>query len=131
MKKDPYSQYIALKDALVKRQAELQQELAQINAALGTTPEVTVAAAPAPAEPPTPVPAPSGPKTRKRAKNELSLVDAVLTVTKDKPLTKAEILTAVGKIGYKFTAKDPANSLNTTLYTSKKIKNFGGTFGPK
>ncbi|MCW5558641.1 MAG: hypothetical protein KIT22_12525, partial [Verrucomicrobiae bacterium] len=117
----------------VKRQAELQQELAQISAALGTAPTVAIAAevtAPDPA--PAPAATPAEPKRRKRAKNELSLVDAVLTVTKDKPLPKAEILAAIGKIGYKFTAKDPLNSLNTTLYTSKKLKNFGkGVFGPK
>jgi len=127
MKSSSYSKFTALREALVKRQAELQEELAEINAALGIekTPSVTVtsqAAAP---------PAKSSRGPRKRAQNALSLVEAVLTVTKSKPLSKPDILVAIEEIGYKFSAKDPMNSLNTTLYTSKKIKNFGGTFGPK
>ncbi|MFO1458724.1 MAG: hypothetical protein U1G08_04895 [Verrucomicrobiota bacterium] len=61
----------------------------------------------------------------------MSLAEAVLTVTKAKPLSKPEILTAIGKLGYKFTAKSPLNSLNTFLYSNKGIKNYDGKFGPK
>ena len=54
----------------------------------------------------------------------------VLEATKNKPLTRQEILDAVLNAGYKFVAKDPLNSLSTLLYTAKEIKNFGGKFGP-
>ena len=45
----------------------------------------------------------------------MSLAEAVLTATKAKPLSKPEILTAIEKLGYKFTAKSP---LNSAQYTS-------------
>jgi hypothetical protein len=51
-------------------------------------------------------------------------------VTKAKPLSKPEILTAVSKSGYVFTAVNPMNSLNTLLYSDKAFKNHGGKFGP-
>ena len=37
---------------------------------------------------------------------------------------------AVKKIGYKFTTKDPLNSLNMVIYSSKAFKNLGGNFAP-
>ncbi len=111
MKRDPLKQFTALRDSLSKRKAVLEAELASINAALG----VAYAAA-------------GG--GRARAQNTMSLKEAVLTATKSKPLTKPEILEAVGKLGYRFTAKDPVNSLNTLLYTDQAIKNHGGKFGP-
>lgn len=127
MNKDPLKQYTALREAMTKRKAEIENELDAINAALG-----------GPAESPTPkakatkVASPKASKgPRKRAENTLSLVEAVLAVTKDKPLSKPEILAAVEKLGYKFSAKSPMNSLNTLLYTNKGIKNFDGKFGPK
>ncbi|MCI0534319.1 MAG: winged helix-turn-helix domain-containing protein [Verrucomicrobiales bacterium] len=60
----------------------------------------------------------------------MSLKAAVTQVTEDKALTKAEILAAIKKLGYKFTAKDPVNSLNTVLYSKKAFKNQGGKFSP-
>ncbi|MFO1461331.1 MAG: hypothetical protein U1G08_18245 [Verrucomicrobiota bacterium] len=129
MKRDPLKQFVVLRESLLSRQAELQAELKSINEALGVA-GVAVAAA---------VPVVTGkrrgraPGTRgggRRAKNSISLKEAVLTVTKAKPLAKPEILSAVAKLGYKFAAKDPMNSLNTLLYTDKQIKNHGGKFGP-
>ncbi|MCW5558248.1 MAG: hypothetical protein KIT22_10510 [Verrucomicrobiae bacterium] len=133
--KDPLKQFTHLRESLLKRQAEVQAELIQIAAALGTpAPASTPAPVAAPevsAEPQAPAKTPGRRGPGKRASNELSLAEAVLTVTKDKPLPKQQILDAVIKLGYQFSAKDPLNSLNTTLYTNKKIKNFGGSFGPK
>ncbi len=129
--KDPLKEFTQLRAALLNRQSELEDELAAINAALGSAPATAPtrkASAPkAPAEVPTP--GKRGP--RKRVENSLSLAEAVFTVTKSKPLTKPEILTAVGELGYKFSAKSPMNSLNTFLYTNKQVKNSGGKFGPK
>ncbi len=114
MKRDPLKQFTALRDSLSKRKAVLEAELARINAALGAaSADLT-----------------TGGGRSVRAQNSLSLKEAVLAATKSKPLTKPEILDAVAKLGYKFSAKDPMNSLNTLLYTDKQIKNNGGKFGP-
>ena len=128
MKRDPLKQYVALRESLSKRKAVLEAELSKINAALGaTTTKVTTVAVAAPARA---AAAPAGRRVKlKRAQNTMSLKAAVLAATKAKPLAKAEILEAVAKLGYKFAAKDPMNSLNTLLYTDKQIKNFGGKFG--
>ena len=128
--KDPLKEFAQLRTAMIKRQVELQEELAAINAALGTP--VAVSTPTAPSATLSLATAPKGQRgPRKRAENSLSLAEAVLTVTKAKPLAKADILTAVEKLGYKFTAKSPLNSLNTLLYTNKQIKNYDGKFGPK
>ena len=121
MKRDPLKQYVSLRDSLLKRKAALEAELAKINSALGeAAPAKAAAAAKA---------APA--RSRKRAQNSVSLKSAVSDVLKTKPLTRPDILKAVEKAGYTFTAKDPLNSLNTLLYSNKKVfKNFGdGTFG--
>lgn len=110
MKKDPLQQYIALRAALATEKTRLEQRLAEINRALDLE-------APKPQARGTP-----------RAENTMSLREAVTRVTKDKALTKPEILEGVQKLGYKFTAKDPTNSLNVLLY-SGNFKNLGnGTF---
>jgi len=131
MKRDPLKQFVALRESLLARQAQLQAELKGINEALGVA-TATVAAVTSIAAAPGRRPGrPPGPRRGgKRAKNEMSLREAVLTVTKSKALPKAEILAAVGKLGYVFSAKDPMNSLNTFLYTDKRIKNYDGKFGP-
>lgn len=120
MKRDPLKQYVSLRESLLKRKATLEAELAKINSALGEAAPAKASAAKA-----APV------RTRKRAQNSVSLKAAVSDVIKSKPLTRPEILKAVEKAGYTFTAKDPLNSLNTLLYSNKKVfKNFGdGTFG--
>jgi len=126
--KDPLKEFNQLRAAMLKRQAEIQDELAELNAAL-VTPTAASTAKAAPASSVAAEPTRRGP--RKRASNTMSLAEAVLTVTQAKPLTKPEILAAVEKLGYQFTAKFPLNSLNTLLYTNKKIKNSDGKFGPK
>jgi len=144
MKIDKLKQYVSLREQLLRDKAELESRLAEINKALGSvTPSApaVVATAPAakrgrkPAAVPAAAPAaaPASPAVKrggKRAKNTVSLRDAVLAATKAKPLARQEILTAVQAAGYKFAAKDPLNSLSTLLYTDKGIKNYGGKFGP-
>lgn len=120
MKRDPLKQYVSLRESLLKRKATLEAELAKINSALGeAAPAKATAAKSAPV------------RSRKRAQNSVSLKSAVCEVLKSRPLTRPEILKAVEKVGYTFTAKDPLNSLNTLLYSNKKVfKNLGdGTFG--
>lgn len=73
-----------------------------------------------------------GRRTGGRRRNGLSLRAAVAQVTKSRPLSKAEILGAVQKLGYKFATKDPMNSLNAMLYApANKFRNQNGKFGPK
>jgi hypothetical protein len=129
--KNPLKEFSQLRAALLKRQSELQDELAAINAALGSAPAASSTPKALAPKAPAQVRTPGKRGPRKRAENSLSLAEAVFTVTKGKPLTKPEILLAVGELGYKFSAKSPMNSLNTFLYTNKQIKNFGGKFGPK
>lgn len=135
MKRDPLKQFVALRDALLKRKQVLEVELQHINRALAVQGS-GVAAAPAPVAATAPAGRPAkvkraGRKVRgKRARNTVSLKEAVMGVTKSKPLSKPEILTAVSKSGYVFTAVNPMNSLNTLLYSDKAFKNHGGKFGP-
>ncbi len=64
-----------------------------------------------------------------RARNELSLKEAVLKVIEGKALTKHEILDAVLALGYHFSTDDPLNSLGVILYGKKpKFKNDHGKF---
>jgi hypothetical protein len=115
MKSDSLKQFVALRTALTQEKAQLESRLAEINRALGEAP----ASAPRSIKAPAPG----------RAANALSLREAVAQVTKDKALTKQQILQAIEKIGYKFTARDPMNSLNVALYTPGNFKNNGdGTF---
>ena len=142
MKRDPLKQFVSLRNALQQRKQELESELVHINRALGV--QSTAAPAAAPAVAPAPVAAvavarrgrkPGAVKVAskvagKRARNEVSLKEAVVAATKAKPLAKPEILAAIAKNGYKFSAKNPMNSLNTLLYSDKGFKNHGGKFGP-
>lgn len=149
MKNDRLKQFVSLRDQLLRDKAELEARLSEINRALGAVSASAGAPVEAPrrgrkpgrkpgAKPgrkpgrkPGPKPADGAPKMRgNRAGNTISLRDAVKQVTKDKPLSRQEILDAVQAIGYKFKAKDPLNSLSTLLYTEKSIKNHGGKFGP-
>ena len=138
MKIDKLKQYVSLREQLLRDKAELESRLAEINKALGAVSSGTPAAATSvPAakrgrKPAAAAPVAKAPKggAGKRAKNTVSLREAVLAATKAKPLARQEILTAVQAAGYKFAAKDPLNSLSTLLYTDKGIKNYGGKFGP-
>ncbi len=134
MKRDPLKQFVSLRNALQQRKQELESELVHINRALGVQSTVAPTVAPTPVAPA--APARRGRKpgavkvSGKRARNEVSLKEAVVAATKAKPLAKPEILAAIAKNGYKFSAKNPMNSLNTLLYSDKGFKNHGGKFGP-
>lgn len=149
MKNDRLKQFVSLRDQLLRDKAELEARLSEINKALGAVSASVEATAEAPrrgrkpgrkpgpkpgrkpGRKPGPKPADGAPKMRgNRAGNTISLRDAVKQVTKEKPLSRQEILDAVQALGYKFKAKDPLNSLSTLLYTDKTIKNHGGKFGP-
>jgi hypothetical protein len=128
-KTDSLKQYVELRKALLAEKTKLESRLAQINEALGSQqqPEAPVnkeSSAPSATE----QSAPSG--TRSRVRNSISLRTAAIQVTKAEPLSKAQILAAVKKLGYKFGVSDPIPSLNTVLYTKPKFKNVDGKFSP-
>src|SRR5688572_7998457 len=110
--------FIELKKQLVTEREAIRERLAQINLALG---EQSDAAATLP---------PRGATPKARAKprqNPLSLRSAILQVTKSKPLTKKDILTAIQKLGYRFATKDPMNSMGVILYgKNPKFSNRNG-----
>lgn len=121
MKTDTLKQFLALRQALEKEKDALQARLVQIDRVLAGQ---FRAASPAPA-------APGSRKGRgRRPRNKVSLRQAVIEVTRSKALTKPEILAAIAKLGYRFAAKNPVNSLNTVLYTKNQFKNASGRFSP-
>ena len=67
-----------------------------------------------------------GRRSFKRARNALSLREAILKALSKGPLTKSEILAGVQKEGYKFTASNPMNSINVLLYTKGLFKKRPG-----
>ncbi len=121
---DPLKAFVSIRASLEAERAKLSARLAEIEAALGTFAAAVPAKAAGKAAKPVIARA-----SRKRAQNELSLKEAVIKALEKKPLTKAEILEGVEKVGYKFTAKNPTNSLNTLLYGKKpKFKTEDGKF---
>jgi hypothetical protein len=126
MKIDMLKQYIALRRSLLTEKAALEARILEINRALSDNgsfgPVAGKATAPL---------AKAARRPRKRLKNPLSLKAAVAKVTTGKPLSKSEILEAVQKLGYRFTAKNPMNSLNTVLYSGNNFKNQNGKFSPR
>src|SRR5437016_2295432 len=129
MKHDPLTQYISLRDALVREKAELEQRLREISQALGSD-QGSVGTAAATSPPPTPraTPAYSGRRTG-RGNNALSLREAVIEVLSRQPLSRREIIAAVQRIGYRFASKDPLNSLGMVLYgKNPRFRNIDGRY---
>ncbi len=114
---DPLKQFVTLQDALRKEKVSLEARLARINEVLEGTAGHAIAGA-------------NG-RTGRRAGNSMSLNEAVRRVTRNRPLPKREILKSVHRLGYRFAAKDPMNSLNTLLYSRDNFKNENGKFSPK
>ena len=112
-KTDALQEFASVKEALEQERTQLKERIAEIEKALGIAGFSYSSA-----------------RSSGRRGNPSSLKSMVLEVTKDRPLTKDEILDAVVKAGYKFASKDPRNSLGTMLYTNPEIKNYGGKFGP-
>jgi hypothetical protein len=117
---DRLKQYLALQEALRKERAALEKRLAQIKQALSGRDGVSTG------------PAATRPRPRrgKPIRNKISLREAINQVTRGRALTKREILTEVQRLGYRFAAKDPMNSLNAMLYSKGQFRNRGGKFSP-
>jgi hypothetical protein len=125
---DQLKRFVALRSSLEKERLALQKRLADLNAAFGSEEEKVDSA---PAALPTQGAAPTRKITAirqpKSVKNKMTLREAVTQVTKDKALTRREIIDAVQKAGFQFASKDPMNSLGAFLYTNKRtFKNEDG-----
>lgn len=145
MKANSIQQYIALRDSLLNEKTVLEARLIQINRALNgqvSAPELPKAKGKRGVKAPRVAKIAKVAKVAKAKKksavgggarvirNAVNLPTAVAQVTKAKALTKEEILSALDTIGYKFTAKNPINSLNTVLYAKNKFKRANGKFSP-
>ncbi len=122
MKLTDVDKFVALRGALTQEKAALEARLTAINRALSAN-----SAAPASAA----VRSKPGPKPgsrRKRAKNAISMKESAVKALTGKSLSRHEVLKAVLAMGYKFSAKDPLNSLSSLLYADKSFKNGGGKF---
>jgi len=133
MKSDNVQQYLSLRQSLLTEKAALEARLAQVSKALSGQP--TAPAAPAPytgkrrGRPPGKAKAKPGPKPgRTRAKNSMSMREAVFKVLAGKALGRQDVLVAVLKLGYKFSTNNPLNSLGVVLYKDKGIKLKAGKF---
>jgi hypothetical protein len=118
--------YLSLRDSLLKEKNNLEVRLREISQALDqTAPTTSTVSADAGAG--------TSPARRGRRKRGggggLSLRDAVLQVASGTPLTKEEILQRVQSLGYRFSTKNPLNSLGVILYgKNPKFRNDGGRF---
>jgi len=117
MKPDALKQYVSLRDSIVAEREELITRLREMDEALGTTGLRGRGGN-------------YGPRTPMgRARNEMSLKEAVIKVIEGKALSKHDILDGVVRLGYQFSTDDPLNSLGVILYgKNPKFKNEGGRF---
>lgn len=67
---------------------------------------------------------------RGKGRNTLTLREAVRQVTWERPLSRREILEEVQKLGYRFSTRNPLNSLNQVIYNKNEFINLGGKFAP-
>jgi hypothetical protein len=123
--KSKSDRYSSFRNQLLKEREALHARLARIDGALQAVDGLADAVV-TPRRGRLPGAPRRGRPAGKRAKNTMSLKDAVLKVLASGPLTKGDILTAVQKSGYKFTASNPMNSLNVVLYTKGQFKKLPG-----
>lgn len=131
MKMDDIRRYIDLRDSLVREKSELEQRLSQINQALGEQ-ETSSNQSSAPAATTSfSKPASSQGRRGRPSRSGVSLREAVLQVTGSGAKTKEEILKGVENLGYRFSTKNPLNSLGVILYgKNPRFKNDNGRFSP-
>lgn len=117
----PFKEFLKLKKELLKERAGLVERIKQINSVLDAQ-EFYLSKS-------------GNPRLRpKRSldspRNSMTLRDAVIMITRKKPMTKDQILMELGKIGYEFATPKPMNSLNATLYSKGTFKREKGRFSP-
>ncbi len=104
--------------AQLRQAAELREQIENLERQLS---DLGNGVAPKPARKKAKVKAKTADGSEAAPKNAVSLKDAVSAALKSNPpMSKDALLEAVQKSGYKFTAKDPKNSLNVVLYTNRE-----------
>lgn len=117
----PFQEYLRLKQDLLRERAGLVERIQQINTVLNAHEFYFSRTANIKFKPRNKVESP---------RNTMTLKDAVVLITRSKPMTKEEILTELAEIGYEFATPKPMNSLNTTLYAKGVFKRENGKFSP-
>ncbi|MCW5557466.1 MAG: hypothetical protein KIT22_06515 [Verrucomicrobiae bacterium] len=123
MKEDVSKEFHRLRESLLIRKAEIEAELAILEAVLGgkaileAALRVPVAATPPP-EPP------------QEIRNSMSLGDAIFAATTAAPLGKVEILAAVEELGYRFAGgSSPIDEVGAVLQIDTRFEEVGGKYG--
>ncbi len=120
MRNDIIQQFVTLQRQLTSEKKEIEARLRQINEALG---EITAPAAA------TSTSAASVSRGGSRPRSGTPLRVLVLDALRQGPKTKEEVLATVQKRGFKFTSKDPLNSLGVILYgKNPKFNRVDGRF---
>ena len=121
MKNDSLANYLKLRSDLLKERAQLERRLEQINEALGGSSEATYT---------TDEPSSGGyTPTNRTRRNKVSLKKLVIQMLSERSMTKEELLKAVVSTGYKFSTKNPLNSMGVILYGKEpKFRNEDGKF---
>ena len=118
-KKDPVQQFLELRKNLKQERMELVEQIKRIDDALASTMSE--------AKKQPNIESLKQPRTKR---NKISLKNAVIKITTQKPRTKIEIMSALNDIGYVFSSATPINSLNATLYSKGQFINKKGYFSP-
>ncbi len=123
MKNDSLANYLKLRSDLLKERNQIERRLEQINKALGGSQEASY-------EEDEPVTSSSSHTSASRTRrNKVSLKKLVTQMLSEKSLTKEELLKAVVATGYKFSTKNPLNSMGVILYgKDPKFRNVDGKF---
>lgn len=121
MKNDSLANYLKLRSDLLKERTTIERRLEQINKALGGSQEVSF-------EDDQPVSS-SQTTTSRTRRNKVSLKKLVIQMLSERAMTKEELLKAVTSTGYKFSTKNPLNSMGVILYgKDPKFRNVDGKF---
>ena len=118
-KKDPVQQFLELRKNLKQERMELVEQIKRIDDALASTMNEAKKQ-----------PNIESLKQPRAKRNKISLKNAVIKITTQKPRTKSEIMSALHDIGYVFSSATPINSLNATLYQKGQFINKKGYFSP-
>ena len=109
-------EFMGMRESLLGERKSLEEQIKQIDEALGVPDGLGLRGV-------------VGRRRVKRARNEMSLKQAISEVIAKKPMGRREILTAVQELGYKFSTSHPFNSLSAALYSNKAFAKDGNVFG--
>ena len=109
-------EFMGMRESLLGERKSLEEQIKQIDEALGVPDGLGLRGV-------------VGRRRNKRARNEMSLKQAISEVIAKKPMGRRDILTAVQELGYKFSTSHPLNSLSAALYSNKAFAKDGNVFG--